>query len=84
MRGARAAGAPVGLGGRVRNQKSLADSIQEVLEKTGKPMKVGDITDAVKAGGYQSNSANFRAIVNQMLIKDKRFKSPSRTFYQLR
>lgn len=81
-RAARATGG--GPGTRVRNQKSLAEVMREVLENEGKPMKVGDIAQAVTASGYKSNSGNFRAIVNQMLIKDKRFTSPRRTFYQLR
>jgi hypothetical protein len=52
--------------------------------KDGKPMRVGDITDAVHNAGYRSSSANFRGIVNQTLIKDKRFVAPERGLYQLR
>jgi hypothetical protein len=52
--------------------------------KGGKPMKVGDITDAAQKAGYRSNSANFRSIVNQTLIKDKRFSSAGRGVYQLK
>jgi hypothetical protein len=73
-----------GGGGRVRNEKSLNDMISGVLTKAGKPMSVGDITDAVRAGGYKSNSANFRSIVNQALIKDKRFASSERGMYHLK
>jgi hypothetical protein len=47
-------------------------------------MKVGDIADAVQSKGYRSNSANFRGIVNQALIKDKRFGAASRGLYQLK
>jgi hypothetical protein len=74
----------VGGGGRVRNAKSLNDTIESVLAKHGKPMRVGDIADAVKATGYRSNSANFRSIVNQTLIKDKRFTAADRGLYQLK
>src|SRR5690349_11444946 len=68
-------------GGRVRNEKSLNDTIEQVLGKTGKAMGVGDIASAVQAAGYRSNSANFRSIVNQTLIKDKRFTSSERGMY---
>ena len=49
-------------------------------------MKVGDIADAVLATGYRSNSVNFRAIINQTLIKErKRFASAGeRGMYQLK
>jgi hypothetical protein len=72
--------------GRVRNEKSLPETLEEVLRAGGKPMKVGDIADAVLATGYRSNSANFRAIINQTLIKErKRFvSSGARGTYQLR
>jgi hypothetical protein len=41
-------------------------------------------TDAVLATGYRSSSDNFRGIVNQMLIKDrKRFAQVERGIYQL-
>ena len=73
-----------GLGGtRVRNEKSLLETLEDVL-KGGKPMKVGDIADAAQKTGYRSNSANFRSIVNQTLIKDKRFGSAGRGLYQLK
>ena len=73
-----------GGGGRARNPKSLVASMEAVLSRAGKPMSVGDIVDAVKAGGYRSNSANFRGIVNQTLIKEKRFGSTGRGIYQLK
>jgi septal ring factor EnvC (AmiA/AmiB activator) len=70
--------------GRARNAKSLTETLEEVLS-SGKPMKVGDIVDAVKASGYRSSSANFRGIVNQTLIKEnKRFTAPSRGLYQVK
>jgi hypothetical protein len=77
VRGSRGGG-----GGRARNERSLADVIHDVLSKKGEAMRVQDIADAVESTGYRSNSANFRGIVNQMLIKDKRFTSPGRGFYQ--
>ncbi|MGB7160058.1 MAG: hypothetical protein WBD40_18470 [Tepidisphaeraceae bacterium] len=71
------------VGGRARNEKSLMETLADVL-KSGKPMKVGDITEAAEKSGYRSNSANFRSIVNQTLIKDKRFGSAGRGLYQLK
>lgn len=67
--------------GRARNDKPLPDVIADVLKKNGKPMKVANITEAVRNTGYNSTSANFRGIVNQALIKDDRFISPSRGMY---
>jgi hypothetical protein len=70
--------------GRVRNEQSLNDTIDQVLRSSGKPMKVGDIMEGVLKTGYRSNSANFRGIINQTLIKDKRFTAPERGMYQLK
>ena len=72
-----------GGGGRARNERSLLATLEEVL-KPGKPMKVGDIAEAAQKSGYRSNSSNFRGIVNQTLIKDKRFSSAGRGVYQLK
>ncbi len=77
-------GAARGAGTRVRNEKSLTEMLDGILSKASKPMKVGDIADAVKSGGYRTNSANFRGIVNQTLIKDKRFTSAGRGLYQMK
>jgi hypothetical protein len=71
-------------GGRPRNTQSLTTILEEVLQKGSKPMQVGDIVDKVQAAGYRSSSANFRGIVNQTLIKDKRFTSAGRGLYQLK
>ena len=71
-------------GGRVRNEKSLNEMIAAVLGKSARPMAVGDIEAAVRSAGYRSNSDKFRAIVNQALIKDKRFGAASRGMYQLK
>ncbi|MEZ0263628.1 MAG: hypothetical protein ACAI43_02785 [Phycisphaerae bacterium] len=73
-----------GPGSRVRNDISLQDLIHQILSKAGAPMGVGDIADKAKASGYRSNSANFRGIVNQTLIKDKRFVSASRGMYKIK
>ncbi|MDB5173036.1 MAG: hypothetical protein JWO87_342 [Phycisphaerales bacterium] len=77
---------PSGRRGRARNEKSLADTIEEVMRGVGKPMGVGDITSAVQATGYRSNSASFRAIINQTLIKERKRFAPggARGVYQLK
>src|SRR6187402_287525 len=49
-----------GGGRRGRNSQSLVASMEAVLARSGKPMTVGDIMEAVRAGGYRSSSANFR------------------------
>ena len=72
-------------GGRARNERSLVETIEEVMRGKGKAMRVGEIVDAVTATGYRSNSANFRGIVNQTLIKErKRFGQADRGLYELK
>ena len=73
-----------GGGKRPRNEHSLLDTIEAVLRKGGKPMKVQEILDGVMASGYRSGSANFRGIINQTLIKDKRFGQVERGTYELK
>ena len=70
---------------RRRNDWSLSEVICEMLkDKTG-GMKVADIAAASLRAGYQSKSDNFRVIVNQALLKDKRFaKTGERGVYVLR
>jgi hypothetical protein len=83
MRGMRGRGA-VGMG-RARNEHSLIETIEGVMRDTGKPMRVGEILEAVSATGYRSNSANFRGIINQTLIKErKRFNQADRGTYALK
>jgi len=74
-----------GAGGRARNEHSLVESMEMVLSKAGKPMRVGEIVESVLGTGYRTNSENFRGIVNQTLIKErKRFSSAGRGSYQLK
>lgn len=82
MRGMRGRG--LGMG-RARNEHSLIETIEGVMRGHGKPMRVGEILDAVTATGYRSNSANFRGIINQTLIKErKRFSQAERGTYALK
>jgi hypothetical protein len=84
LNGRSSGGHGTGNGRRARNANSLQDTIHQVLSKAGGAMSVGDIVAKVEAAGYRSNSANFRGIVNQTLIKDKRFTSASRGMYQVK
>lgn len=64
---------------RPRNEANLADSLAKILKN--KTMSVTEIADAVRKTGYRTSADNFRTIVNQTLIKDKRFKRVSRGQY---
>lgn len=82
-------GEGVARGGRrrrhVRNARSLNETILAVLKKASGAVRVADIVKGVLSTGYRSTSANFRGIVNQALIKDKRFaKAGARGTYQLK
>jgi len=80
LRGRRGGG-----GVRARNDVSLVEAIETAMRSNGKPMRVGDIVDAVQGAGYRSTSDNFRGIVNQTLIKErKRFGQVDRGVYQLK
>lgn len=82
---ARIGGIAGGKGSRARNEQSLTETLQSVLKESGKPMGVGEILEAVEATGYRSNSANFRGIINQTLIKERKyFTSAARGIYQLK
>jgi hypothetical protein len=85
--GSRGSGASIDAtaSGRARNEKSLIATMEEVLTKAGKPMGVGDILEAVQASGYRSTSANFRGIINQTLIlQRKRFTNAGRGLYAMK
>ena len=74
-----------GTGSRAKNTMSLVEAMAEVLTKDGGAMAVGDIVSAVEATGYKSTSDNFRGIVNQTLIKErKRFINTARGIYQIK
>lgn len=70
-------------GVRPRNDKPLGDAIEDVL-KGGKAMRVPEIATAVQSNGYKSSSPKFTAIVNQTLIKDKRFHAVERGVYAMK
>lgn len=64
---------------RPRNEKNLADALVELL--TGQTMSVTEAAEAVQRAGYATTSANFRTIVNQTLLRDRRFKKVARGQY---
>lgn len=64
---------------RPRNDSNLADALATLL--TGKTLNVTAIAEAVQRAGYTTTSPNFRTIVNQTLIKDKRIKRVGRGQY---
>ena len=68
---------------RPRNKMPLGDSLVKVLSKT-KAKRVADIVVAVQKAGYKTSAKNFSTIVNQTLIKDKRFKKSGRGHYLLK
>jgi hypothetical protein len=69
-----------GIRRRPRNEMNLVDSLAAVLK--GKTMSVTDVTQAVQKAGYMTTAANFRTIVNQALIREKKvFKKISRGQY---
>ena len=70
---------------RARNEQSLVEALTSVLKDAGKPLGVGEILAAVRATGYHSSSDNFRGIINQTLIKERKlFSAVSRGVYQLK
>lgn len=68
---------------RPRNEMNLVNSLAAVLQ--GKEMSVTEVTQAVQQAGYLTTAANFRTIVNQALIREKKkFKKVSRGMYTAR
>jgi hypothetical protein len=75
-------GRPAGKVRRVRNAQSLGDVLVKILARV-KSMKIAELVGAVKRTGYKSKAKNFRLIVNQALVKDKRFRNVRRGRYAL-
>lgn len=65
--------------GRARNSQSLADALHAAL--SGKEAGVTQAAERVQSAGYVSTAANFTTMVNQVLLRDKRFKKVSRGVY---
>jgi hypothetical protein len=83
--GGASTGAILTRGGRARNSLSLVATLSNVLSEAKQPLNVGDIVEKVQAHGYRSTAANFRALVNQTLIKQRKlFANTGRGFYQFK
>ena len=64
---------------RYRNDSNLADALVDLLKT--KTMSVTQASIEVQKAGYKTTSPNFRTIVNQTLLRDKRFKRIGRGLY---
>lgn len=67
---------------RAKNPVPLTKLMMEILRER-KSMKVGELAEELIRRGYKSSAQNFRLMVNQVLIKDKRFRSIRRGRYAL-
>ena len=68
---------------RQRNKMNLVDALRKVL--ANKTMSVSEATEAVQTAGYKTSSANFRTIVNQSLLANRKvFRKVSRGQYTAR
>ena len=79
--GGTASGAsPIGGGRkRYRNDSNLADALVDLLKN--QTLSVTAASIEVQKAGYKTTSPNFRTIVNQTLLRDKRFKRVGRGLY---
>jgi hypothetical protein len=78
--GARSSGSSGGGGRRPRNTMKLTDALHKLLNN--RTMSVTEMSEAVQRAGYRTSSENFRTIVNQTLISNKRlFKRVARGQY---
>lgn len=68
-----------GMRKRPKNDANLVDALAKCL--SGRTMGVTEVAEYVQKQGYQTTSPNFRTIVNQALIRDKRFKRVGRGQY---
>ncbi len=68
-----------GGGRRPRNTKNLADALADLL--SNQTLSVTQAAEDVQKAGYRTTSPNFRTIVNQTLLKDKRFRRVGRGQY---
>ena len=68
---------------RVKNKIGLADALAAFAKGKAK-VTIGEAMDGVLAAGYKTKSASFRAVVNNMLLTDKRFKKVGRGVFTLK
>lgn len=68
---------------RAKNKVGLADVLAACLKGKGK-VTIPEAIAGVLAAGYKSKAANFRSVVNNMLLSDKRFKKVGRGEFTLK
>jgi hypothetical protein len=68
---------------RAKNKISLVDALAQFLKGKAK-VTVGGAMEGVLAAGYKSKSKDFRVVVNNTLLKDKRFKKVGRGEFRLK
>ena len=66
-----------------KNAIGLAQAL-ELFMKGKEKVAVGEAMEGVLAGGYRSNARDFRGLVNNMLLKDGRFKNVGRGQFALK
>jgi len=68
---------------RAKNKVGLAEVLATVLKGKAK-VTIGEAMEGVLAAGYKSKSRDFRGVVNNMLLKDNRFKNVARGVFTLK
>ena len=68
---------------RAKNKVGLADALAGFLKGKAK-VTIGEAMEGVLAAGYKTKSSDFRSVVNNMLLTDKRFKKVSRGEFTLK
>lgn len=68
---------------RAKNKVGLADALATFM-KGKKKVAIGEAMEGVLAAGYKSNALDFRSVVNNMLLTDKRFKKIGRGEFALK
>jgi len=67
-----------------KGQSPLHNAIRDALKGASEPMKLADIADKVKSGGYKTKSANFTVILGQRLPEMKDVKKAGRGLYVMK
>jgi len=68
---------------RAKNKVGLADALA-VFMKGKKKVAIGEAIEGVLAAGYKTKSRDFRGVVNNMLLSDKRFRKVGRGEFTLK
>ena len=66
-----------------KNKVGLADALA-VFMKGKKKVTIAEAIAGVLAAGYKTKSGDFRGVVNNMLLTDKRFKNVARGVFTLK